>query len=57
MVKGPYLAALRAKIKLNIDFSPPDPGRNRPKTPDFIRKVAVRTLPRDPPGEGGPKTK
>ncbi len=28
-------------------------GRNRPKTYDFLRNISVRTLPRDPPGEGG----
>ncbi len=34
-----------------------DPGRNRPKTSDSIRKMTIRTLPRDPPGEGGAKNK
>ena len=62
--KNPYglpsrrLAALKARIKLkNILGPPPDPGRIRPKTTDPLRKVTVRTLPRDPPGEGGPRTK
>ncbi len=36
---------------------PPDPGRNRPKTPYLIRKMAVRTLPRTPRGEGGQEQK
>ncbi len=31
---------------------PPDPGRNRPKTVDCPKEVAVRTLPRDPTAEG-----
>ena len=46
-------AALVAKIKIEINFVPPDPGRNRPKSPDPLRKVTIRTLPRDPPREGG----
>ena len=36
--------------------SPPDPGRNRPKTPDLLRKMSVRTLP-GPPGGRGDKNK
>ncbi len=27
---------------------PSDPGQNRPQTPDFLRKMTVRTLTRDP---------
>ncbi len=34
-----------------------DSGRKRPKTYDFLRKMAIRTLPRHPPGEGGAKNK
>ncbi len=34
-----------------------DSGRELPKTYDFLRKMAVRTLLRDPPGEGGPRQK
>ncbi len=44
------LAVLRAKIKMRNP-------RNRPTTYDVLKKMAVRTLPRDSPGEGGPKTK
>ncbi len=29
-----------------------DPGRNRPKTPECLRKMTVRTLPRTPRGRG-----
>ena len=43
------LAVLKAKMKITI-FS--ESGRNRPKTYDSLRKMAVRTLPRDPPGQG-----
>ncbi len=43
------LAELRAKIKIKKKS---ESGRNRPKTYDFLKKVAVRTLPRDPPGQG-----
>ncbi len=43
------LAALIQYITL------PDPGRNRPRTFDVRRKMAVRTLSREPPGEGGGK--
>jgi hypothetical protein len=45
-------AVLKAKTKIkNVSES----GRNRPKHYDFLREMAVRTLPRDPPGEGGPR--
>ncbi len=40
------LAVLKAKRKIT------DSGRNRLKTYDLLRKMAVRTLPRDPPGQG-----
>jgi hypothetical protein len=33
------------------DFTP-EPIKNRPKKPDFIRKLAVRTLSQTPPGGG-----
>ncbi len=33
------------KQKQNIGF-PPDPGRNRPNTPDLLRNMTDRTLPR-----------
>ncbi len=36
-----------------LDDDPLDPGRNRPKTPDFLWELTVQTLPWDPPGEGG----
>ncbi len=49
------LAVLKAKIKIKSALPPPDPGRNWPETHDFLGKL--RTLPRDPPGEGGPRTK
>ncbi len=54
-----YLAALEAKIKTAIILPPhlPDPGRNRPKTPDSLWKMAVRTLPRDPRRGGAAKNK
>ena len=32
--------------------SPPDPGRDRPRTIDLLRKMAIRTVPRTPPGGG-----
>ncbi len=35
-----------------IYHTPPNPARNRPKTRDVLWKMAIRTLPRDPPGEG-----
>ncbi len=35
---------------------PPDPGRNRPKTPDLLRNMSVR-IPPDPPGGRGDKDK
>ncbi len=41
------LAALRADMNIKSKY-PPDPGRNRPKTNDFLRNMSVRTLP--PPG-------
>ncbi len=44
------------KSKLKI-YNPQDPGRNPPETPDLVRNMTVRTLPRDPPGEEGPRTK
>ncbi len=43
----PLLAALRT----------PDPGRDRPKTSNFLMEMMVRTLSRDPPGKGGPRIK
>ena len=54
---GPFenLAVLKAKIEIKDIIIPPDPVRNRPKTIDFLRKVTVRTLPQNPPGEGGPR--
>ncbi len=33
------------------------PAGNRPKTTDFSRETTVRTLARDPPKGGGPRTK
>ena len=48
------LAVLKANAKIKKS---PDSGRNRPETYDLPRKMAVRTLPRDPPGEGGVKNK
>ncbi len=49
------LAVLDATSKTNI--LSPDPGRNWLKTPPDLRgKIAVRTLPGTPTGEGG-KTK
>ena len=48
------LGVLRAKIKIK---NCPDSGRNQPKTYDFLKEMAVRTLPRDPPGEGAAKNK
>ena len=50
-------AALRDKIK-NIDiFTPPRSGPESAQNPDFLMIVTVWTLPRDPPGEGGARTK
>ncbi len=34
------------------NLPPPDLGRNGPETTDFLREMAVWTLPRDPRGEG-----
>ncbi len=51
------LAVLRDKVKVEKNDYPPDPGRNRPHSRDFLRKLTVRTLPRDPPGGGGAKNK
>ncbi len=34
----------------------PDSGRNRPQTIEFRRTIAVRTLPRNLPGQGGQRT-
>ena len=34
-------------------ISAPDCTIYWPQTPDFLWKLTVRTLPRDPPGEGG----
>ncbi len=50
------LAALRAKIKIK-NVLPPDPDRNLPTTPDSLRTETVRTLSRDPPGQGGQEQK
>jgi hypothetical protein len=50
------LAALRAKNK-NENPLPPDPGRDRPKTSDFLTGITIRTIPRDPPRGGGAKNK
>ncbi len=47
---------LRLRPKSKIDF-PRDPVRNRTNTHDFHGKVPVRTLPRDPPEDRGPKNK
>ncbi len=52
--RGP--AALRPKIRIQ-SILPPDPGWNRPNPPDLLEKVAVQTLPRDPPVGGGTKDK
>jgi hypothetical protein len=43
------LAVLKAKIKVKSIVGPPPRIR--------LGKMAVRTLPRDPPGEGGPRSK
>ncbi len=51
---GLVLAELKAKIKIKNLL---ESGRDRPKTYDFLRKMAVRTLPRDPPGGWGAKNK
>ena len=37
-------------------ISAPDCSIYRPQTHDFLGKLTVRTLPRDPPGEGGQET-
>ncbi len=43
-------AVLKVKITIKIKITPPpDPAQN----PGLLRKTTVRTLPRDPPGEGG----
>ncbi len=42
---------LRPKSKSKEGF-PSDPGRKRPKTPDFPKQITVRTLPRTPGGRG-----
>ncbi len=53
---GHDLAEGRAKIKIINRLPPLDPGRNRPNKHHLLRKMAVRKLPRDPPGEAGAKT-
>ncbi len=45
-------AVLMVNITIN-EITPPDPGPNRPKIIDFLTKMIVRTLPRNPRGEGG----
>ncbi len=44
-------------MKIENTIAPWIRAGNGPKLSDFLRKVALRTLPRDPPGEGGPRTK
>jgi hypothetical protein len=48
---------LRPESNQQIKFLPPDPGRNRPETFDFLREVTVRTLPQTPRGRGETTTK
>ncbi len=50
------LAVLRANNKIKNPL-PPDPGRDRPKTPVFLREMTVRTLPGTPRGAEGAKSK
>ncbi len=38
-------------------ITPGIPAEIGPQTIDFQRQMGIRTLPRDPPGEGDPRTK
>ncbi len=40
---------LQSKLRA---YTPPDPGRNRPKTIDILGEMAVRVVPRDSRGRG-----
>ena len=51
-----YPNSLGPKLKLKI-YYPPDPGRNLHKILAFLKEMTIRTLPRDPPGEGGQEQK
>ncbi len=52
------ITQLRLGPKTNYKiYHLPDPGRIRPKNNHILWNIAVRTLPRDPPGEGGTKNK
>ncbi len=42
---------LEGRIEKQNKIHPPDSDRNRPNTSDFPGKMAVRTLPKDPPDE------
>ncbi len=53
IVSKQNLAELKAKIKIQKLNCPQDSSRNRAQTSDSPRAMAVRTFPRDPPGEGG----
>ncbi len=48
LIRDPTPAVLGAKIKIKNIF-PSDPGWNRPKTPDLLRNMTVRTLHRESP--------
>ncbi len=50
-------AALKAKIKIKNKTHPRIRAGIGQQTQDFLEKIAIRTLPRDPPGEGGPRIK
>ena len=54
---GPGIFANEARITLVGTFLGPTLAENRPKTDDLLKKMVLRTLPRDPPGERGPRKK
>ncbi len=52
-----YPAALKANMKITNKFAPRIRAGIGVQTSDLLRKLALRTLPRGPPGEGEPRTK
>ena len=50
-------AALKAKINIKSKIPPRNRAGIGTKTSDLIEEIADRAVPRDSPGEGGPKQK
>ncbi len=57
VVPNHSLAALKAKIKFKNILASPESGPKPTQNPDLFRKMTVRTLPRDHPGDRRPKNK